>query len=154
MKFIKNTTIAIIILLSSFTMQAQKWKLENLRNLNKISMDEFKTQMKEVHKYSYYDKIESEMYNLFEYESADFVRKIGKFVYPDANESNIDYCTKDKTEFAAFKANLIKLGYKVIKSGVVAEFNYSDLKKGTDTIRMLAPKVNPNNNEYYSILIY
>ena len=154
MKFIKNTTIAIIILLSSFTMQAQKWELENVRNLNKISMDEFKTQMKDAHKYNYYDKIESEMYNLLEFESADFVRKIGKFVYPDAKENAIEYCTKDKTEFAAFKANLIKMGYKIIKSGTVSEFNYSDLKKGTDTIRMLTPKVNPNNNEYYSILIY
>ena len=154
MKFIKNTTIAIIILLSSFTMQAQKWELENLRNLNKISMNEFKTQMKDVYKYNYYDKTESEMYHLFEYESADFVRKIGKFVYPDDKENAVEYCTKDKTEFAAFKANLIKLGYKIIKSGTKYESNYSDLKKGNDTIRMLTPKVNPNNNEYYSIIIY
>ena len=149
----KKILSTLVALACACTMHAQKWELKDMRNLNKISMSDFKSQMKEIHKYSFFDKTESEMFNLFEYESGDFIHKIGKFEYPDSKQNCIEYCTKDKSEFAGFKANLIKLGYKISKSGILYGQKFSDLTKGTDTIRMLIPKDTVSNNEYFSIMV-
>lgn len=141
---------------------SQKLLIDELRNLNKMSMEDFKTSIKEKYNYSYSDKTESEDFLLFEYSNFtnNVNRTIGKFEYSkDISQNNISYTTTDKTEFTNFNINLVKLGYKEIGKGkIVGGENYKDYKLENFLVRLVFPKKQINKTyktaDQYSIIVY
>ena len=122
-----------------------------------MDMETFKTEIKRTYHYSYYDKTESEDYNLFEYDSPDYKRKISKFDYSnDKTQNRIEYTTVDKKEFEEFKSNMIKLKYKVTGTGTIpgTRETYTDYKLGNLDIRLLVPRKEAGVNEPFTIIIF
>jgi hypothetical protein len=125
---------------------SQKLSIDELRSLNKMSMQDFKTVVKEKYKYSYSDKTESDNFTLFQYSNFenDINRTSGKFRYPnDISQNSVEYTTTDKREFDNLNKELIKLGYKETGKGkIMGGDNYKDYKLNSFVVRMVFPKKN------------
>jgi hypothetical protein len=154
----------IVLLLTFLTLNvfAQKISLNDLSMLNKLSMQDFKTNIKEKYNYSYADKTESSDFVLFEYSnySNKTNRKVGKFEYTkDSTQNSIEYTTTDKKEFDAVNKEIIKLGYKQTGKGkIMGGGNYIDFTLNKYTVRLAFPKKQSNaefkTQDEYSIIVY
>jgi hypothetical protein len=85
-----------------------------------MDLTSFRKEIKEVHKYSYYDKTETDDFRLFEYDSPDYLNKVSKFDYVKNKSSNmIELSTTDEKIFASYKKTSLAL---VIKKQEQAKF--------------------------------
>jgi hypothetical protein len=159
---LKKLFCLFVIAFFSLNSYSQKLLLEELRSLNKLTMEDFRTTIKEKYNYSYSDKTESENFKLFQYSSFanDINRMIGKFEYPkNISQNSIEYTTTDKTEFSNLNQELLKLGYKEIAKGkIIGGENYKDYKLNNFVVRLVFPKKQIDKTyktaDQYSIIVY
>ncbi|WP_124584558.1 hypothetical protein [Pedobacter sp. KBW06] len=120
-----------------------------------MDLTSFRKEIKEVHKYSYYDKTETDDFRLFEYDSPDYVNKISKFDYVKDKSSNmIELSTTDEKAFAAYKKNILSLGYKETGTGKVPGGEaYKDYAKKELRLRLVFPKENTEPPKSYTIIV-
>ncbi|WP_223607103.1 hypothetical protein [Chryseobacterium sp. OSA05B] len=152
MNTIKIFLVILFCILLHTQMSGQAFKLEELAGFNKLDMAGFKAEIKK-HKYTFYDKTESPVFILFEYDSPDYTHKIGKFEYAeDKSQDNIEFQFKDKKEHDAYIKTILKAGYKQTEKGKILTGEiYLDYYKNKAQIRMVYPKTSKDN---YTILVF
>lgn len=152
MKISVNLLLLLFFILFQSPVSGQAFKLEELAAFNTLDMATFKTEIKK-HKYTFYDKTESPAFILFEYESPDYIYKIGKFEYTeDKSQDNIEFQFKDKKEYDAYLKAILGAGYKQTEKGkILTGESYLDYLKDKALIRMVQPKTAGDN---YTILVF
>ncbi|MBV8325789.1 hypothetical protein [Chryseobacterium sp.] len=144
---------SLFFVLLGIQVSAQTFTLEKLAEYNKISMPEFKNEMKKIN-YKFHDKTESAEFNLNEYESADYKFKIGKFVYSkDKSQDRIECEFPEQRDYHKYLSAVIGAGYKETGTGkIITKEPYVDYYKGKQHIRFILPKENQNGP--YSVLVF
>jgi hypothetical protein len=149
----------ILLIVSLFCVSnfafSQQFSIDQLRKFNEMDLTSFKKEIKEVHKYSYYDKTETEEFRLFEYDSPDYLNKVSKFDYLKDKSSNmIELSTTDEKIFAAYKKNILSLGYKETGTGKIPGGEvYKDYAKKELRLRLVFPKENTKPPKSYTIIV-
>ena len=101
----------------SIQVSAQTFTLEQLKGFNKLTMDEFKKEMKQL-KFRFYDRTEGLGFLLTEYEAPDYTSKIGKFEYKEEkSEDRIEFEFKEKKEYEQYLKLILATGYKETGKG-------------------------------------
>ncbi|MBB6369104.1 hypothetical protein [Chryseobacterium shigense] len=152
MNNLKIFLISIFCLLMHSHMSGQAFKLEELAAFNKLDMATFKTEIRK-HKYTFYDRTESPDFILFEYDSPDYVYKIGKFEYTGENsENHIEFQFKDKKDYNFYVKAVLAAGYKQTTTGkIITDEGYTDYFKNKSHIRIVEPE---NAEDSYTILVF
>lgn len=152
MNTLKIFLISLFCILLHTQVSGQAFKLEELAGFNQLSMAAFKTEIK-THQYTFYDKTESPVFILFEYDSPGYIYKIGKFEYTDdKSQDNIEFQFKDKKEHDAYIKAVLAAGYKQTEKGKIMTGEiYVDYFKNKAQIRMVYPKTSREN---YTILVF
>lgn len=153
MKTSTNLLLSLFFILFQSQVSGQAFKLEELAGFNRLDMASFKTEIKEQHKYTFYDKTESPAFILFEYDSPGYIYKIGKFEYTDdKSQDNIEFQFNDKKEHDAYIKAILAAGYKQTEKGkILTGENYVDYLKNKAQIRMVHPKTAKDN---YTIIVF
>lgn len=152
--------IIIVILFCLFIFNAanaQNFTLVKLQEFNLLTMSDFKTEVKNSG-FSYQDKTESAMFNLFEYikNENDNSYQIGKFEYKDNSQNCIQYTSSNKVEYDIFLKSIKTKGYKKTDSGkkygelfAIYKFKNSEIK-----VTFPDPKQSSDGLKSYTIIVY
>ncbi|MBP2615652.1 hypothetical protein [Chryseobacterium jejuense] len=150
-KIVSLLAILFCITLSS-QLYAQTFTLEQFAAFNKLGMADFKKEMKSLN-YSFYDKTEGLGFVVTEYETPDYLSKIGKFEYEDKSDDRIEYEFKTKKEYDQYVKIILASGYKETEKGkTLTKDSYVDYFKNKEQIRLITPKAGDNNP--YTILVF
>ncbi|WP_343687636.1 hypothetical protein [Chryseobacterium gleum] len=137
----------------SIHISAQKFTLEQLKGFNKLTMDDFKKEMKQL-KFRFYDRTEGLGFLLTEYEAPDYTSKIGKFEYKEEkSEDRIEFEFKEKKEYEQYLKLILATGYKETGKGkIITKEPYIDYYRNKEHIRMILPK--SGENASYTIIVF
>ncbi|MGR3854339.1 hypothetical protein [Chryseobacterium indologenes] len=137
----------------SIQVSAQTFTLEQLNSFNKLTMDEFKKEMKQL-QFKFYDRTEGLSFLLTEYEAPDYSSKIGKFEYKEEkSEDRIEFEFKDKKEHEQYLKLILAAGYKETEKGkIITKELYVDYYRNKEHIRMILPK--SRENASYTIIVF
>lgn len=149
----KTLALLLFLVLLSIHVSAQTFTLEQLKGFNKLTMDEFKKEMKQL-KFRFYDRTEGLGFLLTEYEAPGYTSKIGKFEYKEEkSEDRIEFEFKDKKEYEQFLKLILEGGYKETGKGkIVTKEPYRDYYRNKEHIRMVLPKA--GENVPYTIIVF
>ncbi|WP_160138511.1 hypothetical protein [Chryseobacterium sp. c4a] len=150
----KNISLLTILfcIISSVSLSAQAFTLEQFASFNKLGMGDFKKEMKNLN-YKFYDKTEGLGFVLAEYEAPDYKSKIGKFEYEDKSGDRIEYEFTSKKEYDQYVRIILDSGYKETEKGkTITKDSYVDYFKNKEHLRMVSPKDVKNNR--YAILVF
>ncbi|MCL8537099.1 hypothetical protein M9991_09520 [Chryseobacterium gallinarum] len=141
MRKIVGILVLLFFILSTIHIPAQTFSLEQLKSFNALSMADFKKEMKKLN-YTFYDKVESSEYSLYQYDSPGYQSKIGKFEFTATkSEDCIEYELPGKKEYEQYLKLVLKEGYKEAEKGkIITKEPYVDYYKNKDHIRMVLPK--------------
>lgn len=139
--------------LLSIQISAQTFTLEQLKGFNKLTMDEFKKEMKQL-QFKFYDRTEGLGFLLNEYDSPDYTSKIGKFEYAEEkSEDRIEFEFKTKKENDQYLKLILADGYKQTEKGkIITKESYVDYYKDKEHIRLILPK--SGENSPYTIIVF
>ncbi|WP_330745474.1 hypothetical protein [Chryseobacterium sp. CP-77] len=137
----------------SIQVSAQTFTLEQLNSFNKLTMDEFKKEMKQL-QFKFYDRTDGLSFLLTEYETPDYSSKIGKFEYKEEkSEDRIEFEFRDKKEYEQYLKLILAAGYKETEKGkIITKELYVDYYKNKEHIRMILPK--SGENAPYTIIVF
>ncbi|WP_278352926.1 hypothetical protein [Chryseobacterium gleum] len=137
----------------SIHISAQTFTLEQFKGFNKLTMDEFKKEMKHL-KFRFYDRTEGLGFLLTEYEAPDYTSKIGKFEYKEEkSEDRIEFEFKEKKEYEQYLKLILATGYKETGKGkIITKEPYIDYYRNKEHIRMILPK--SGENASYTIIVF
>ena len=137
----------------SIHISAQTFTLEQLKGFNKLTMDEFKKEMKQL-KFRFYDRTEGLGFLLTEYEAPDYTSKIGKFEYKEEkSEDRIEFEFRDKKEYDQYLKLILAAGYKETEKGkIITKELYIDYYKNKEHIRLVLPKTGESSP--YTIIVF
>ncbi|MDR6461480.1 hypothetical protein J2786_004638 [Chryseobacterium vietnamense] len=149
----KTLAFLLFSVLLSIHVSAQTFTVEQLKGFNKLTMDEFKKEMKQL-KFRFYDRTEGLSFLLTEYEAPDYTSKIGKFEYKEEkSEDRIEFEFKDKKEYDQFLKLILAGGYKETEKGkIITKESYVDYYRNKEHIRMILPKAGQKNP--YTIIVF
>lgn len=155
MKNYKLIPVIILLFFVSTSAFSQQFSIDQLRKFNEMDLSTFKKEIKEVYKYTYYDKTETDEFQLFEYDSPEYVNKISKFNYlKDKSLNTVELSTTDEKAFALYKKAIVSLGYKETKSGKIpGGETYKDYTKKELKLRLVFPKEKTEYKQSYTIII-
>lgn len=149
-----------VLFLFATSLFSQAITIQELRNLNQLTMESFRKELKENKNFSYYDKTETSEFSLFEYDKFenDQREKIGKFIYPNDTSSNrIEYSTTNKAQFEKLKKSIIESGYKPNGSGKIPGGElFTDYKMNQYKIRLVVPAkaATGDSRQEYTIVVF
>ncbi|TZF92327.1 hypothetical protein FW781_21545 [Chryseobacterium panacisoli] len=146
-------TLGLLLILLSIQISAQTFSLEQLNGFNKLTMDEFKKEMKQQ-KFKFYDRTEGLGFLLTEYEAPDYTSKIGKFEYKEEkSEDRIEFEFRDKKEYDQYLKLILAAGYKETQKGkIITKEPYIDYYKNKEHIRLILPKA--GESIPYTIIVF
>ncbi|MGE8535681.1 hypothetical protein KYG33_20100 [Chryseobacterium sp. D764] len=146
-------TLGLLLILLSIQISAQTFSLEQLNGFNKLTMDEFKKEMKQQ-KFKFYDRTEGLGFLLTEYEAPDYTSKIGKFEYTEEkSEDRIEFEFKEKKEYDHYLKLILAAGYKETGKGkIITKEPYRDYYRNKEHIRLILPK--PGESSPYTIIVF
>lgn len=149
----KTLGLLLFSMVFSIQISAQTFTLEQLKGFNKLTMDEFKKEMKQL-KFKFYDKTEGLSFLLTEYEAPDYTSKIGKFEYKEEkSEDRIEFEFKEKKEYDQYLKLILSAGYKETEKGkIITKEPYIDYYRNKEHIRMILPK--SGENAPYTIIVF
>lgn len=149
----KTLALLLFLVLLSIHVSAQTFTLEQLKGFNKLTMDEFKKEMKQL-KFRFYDRTEGLGFLLTEYEAPDYTSKIGKFEYKEEkSEDRIEFEFRDKKEYDQYLKLILAAGYKETEKGkIITKESYVDYYRNKEHIRMILPKLGENAS--YTIIVF
>ncbi|SMO84443.1 hypothetical protein SAMN06265171_108182 [Chryseobacterium rhizoplanae] len=146
-------TLGLLLILLSIQISAQTFTLEQLKGFNKLTMDEFKKEIKQQ-KFKFYDRTEGLGFLLTEYEAPDYTSKIGKFEYKEEkSEDRIEFEFKEKKEYDQYLKLVLADGYKATEKGkIITKEPYVDYYKDKEHIRLILPKTGESSP--YTIIVF
>ena len=149
----KTLGLLLFSVLLSIQLSAQTFKLEQLNGFNKLTMNEFKKEMKEL-QFQFYDRTEGLGFLLTEYDSPDYTSKIGKFEYKEEkSEDRIEFEFKDKKEYDQYLKLILADGYKETEKGkIITKEPYIDYYRNKEHIRLILPK--SGESSPYTIIVF
>lgn len=149
----KTLAFLLFSMVLSIQISAQAFTLEQLKGFNKLTMDEFKKEMKQL-KFKFYDKTEGLSFLLTEYEAPDYTSKIGKFEYKEEkSEDRIEFEFKEKKEYDQYLKLILADGYKATEKGkIITKEPYVDYYKNKEHIRLILPKT--GESYPYTIIVF
>lgn len=149
----KTIGLLLFSVLLSIQVSAQTFTLEQLNGFNKLTMDEFKKEMKQL-QFKFYDRTEGLGFLLIEYDSPDYTSKIGKFEYAgEKSEDRIEFEFKDKKEYDKYLKLILAAGYKETEKGkIITKEPYVDYYRNKEHIRLILPKAGQKNP--YTIIVF
>lgn len=149
----KTLGLILFLVVLSIQVSAQTFTVEQLNGFNKLTMDEFKKEMKQL-QFKFYDRTEGLSFLLTEYEAPDYTSKIGKFEYKEEkSEDRIEFEFKDKKEYDQYLKLILAAGYKETQKGmIITKEPYVDYYKNKENIRLILPKAGQKNP--YTIIVY
>lgn len=149
----KTLGLLLFSVLLSIQVSAQTFTLEQLKGFNKLTMDEFKKEMKQL-KFRFNDKTEGLGFVLTEYDSPDYTSKVGKFEYVEKkSEDRIEFEFKEKKEYEQFLKLILAGGYKETEKGkIITKESYVDYYRNKEHIRLILPKT--GENAPYTIIVF
>lgn len=149
----KTLGLLLFSVVLSIQASAQTFTLEQFKGFNKLTMDEFKKEMKQL-KFRFYDRTDGLGFLLTEYEAPGYTSKIGKFEYKEEkSKDRIEFEFKDKKEYEQFLKLILEGGYKEIGKGkIVTKEPYRDYYRNKEHIRMVLPKA--GENVPYTIIVF
>lgn len=149
----KTLGLLLFSVVLSIQASAQTFTLEQLKGFNKLTMDDFKKEMKQL-KFRFYDRTEGLGFLLTEYEAPDYTSKIGKFEYKEEkSEDRIEFEFKEKKEYDQYLKLILATGYKETGKGkIITKEPYIDYYRNKEHIRMILPK--SGENASYTIIIF
>jgi len=155
MKNYKKILFIVLLFCVSNSAFSQQFSIDQLRKFNEMDLAAFKKEIKEVHKYSYYDKTQTDEFHLFEYDSPDYVNKISKFDYLKDKSSNmVEFSTTDEKLFNSYKKNILSLGYKETGTGKIPGGEvYKDYAKKELRLRLVFPKEDTQPPKSYTVIV-
>jgi len=145
--------LLLFSVLLSIQASAQTFTLEKLNGFNKLTMDEFKKEMKQL-QFQFYDRTEGLGFLLTEYDSPDYTSKIGKFEYKEEkSEDRIEFEFKNKKEYEQYLKLILAAGYKETEKGkIITKEPYIDYYRNKDHIRLILPKT--GESFPYTIIVF
>ncbi|QBA22802.1 hypothetical protein EU348_17125 [Chryseobacterium indologenes] len=149
----KALGLLLFSVILSIQVSAQTFTLEQLNSFNKLTMDEFKKEMKQL-QFKFYDRTDGLSFLLTEYETPDYSSKIGKFEYKEEkSEDRIEFEFKDKKEYEQYLKLILAAGYKETEKGkIITKELYVDYYKNKEHIRLILPK--SGENAPYTIIVF
>ncbi|MCD9617812.1 hypothetical protein [Chryseobacterium gleum] len=149
----KTLGLLLFSVVLSIQASAQTFTLEQLKGFNKLTMDEFKKEMKQL-KFRFYDRTEGLGFLLTEYEAPDYTSKIGKFEYKEEkSEDRIEFEFRDKKEYDQYLKLILAAGYKETEKGkIITKELYTDYYKNKEHIRLVLPKT--GDSSPYTIIVF
>ncbi|MGX5687197.1 hypothetical protein ACWKWW_21830 [Chryseobacterium cucumeris] len=149
----KTLGLLLFSVVLGIQVSAQTFTLEQLNSFNKLTMDEFKKEMKQL-QFKFYDRTEGLSFLLTEYEAPDYSSKIGRFEYKEEkSEDRIEFEFKDKKEHEQYLKLILAAGYKETEKGkIITKELYVDYYKNKEHIRMILPK--SGENAPYTIIVF
>lgn len=149
----KTLGLILFSVLLSIQVSAQTFTLEQLNNFNKLTIDEFKKEMKQL-QFKFYDRTEGLSFLLTEYEAPDYSSKIGRFEYKEEkSEDRIEFEFKDKKDYEQYLKLILAAGYKETEKGkIITKELYVDYYKNREHIRLILPK--SGENAPYTIIVF
>ncbi|UKB78651.1 hypothetical protein [Chryseobacterium sp. MEBOG07] len=149
----KTLGLLLFSVLLSIQVSAQTFTLKQLKGFNKLTMDEFKKEMKQL-QFKFYDRTEGLGFLLNEYDSPDYTSKIGKFEYPEEkSKGSIEFEFKDKKEYDQYLKLILAAGYKETEKGkIITKEPYIDYYSNKEHIRLILPKAGQKNP--YTIIVF
>ncbi|WP_223601782.1 hypothetical protein [Chryseobacterium sp. GVT01B] len=137
----------------SIQVSAQTFTVEQLKGFNKLTMEEFKKEMKQL-QFKFYDITEGLSFLLTEYEATDYTSKIGKFEYKEEkSEDRIEFEFKDKKEYDQYLKLILSAGYKEMEKGkIITKEPYVDYYRNKEHIRLILPKTGESSP--YTIIVF
>lgn len=148
-------TLAFLLFSMIFSIQisAQTFTVEQLKGFNKLTMEEFKKEMKQL-QFKFYDRTEGLSFLLTEYEATDYTSKIGKFEYKEEkSEDRIEFEFKDKKEYDQYLKLILSAGYKETEKGkIITKEPYVDYYRNKEHIRLILPKTGESSP--YTIIVF
>jgi hypothetical protein len=148
----KTLALLLFSVLLSIHVSAQTFTVEQLKGFNKLTMDEFKKEIKQL-KFRFYDRTEGLGFVLTEYDSPDYTSKIGKFEYKEKSEDRIEFEFKDKKEYDQYLKLILSAGYKETEKGkIITKEPYVDYYRNKEHIRMILPKTGESSP--YTIIVF
>ena len=155
MKNYRQLLFIILLFCVSNAAFSQQFSIDQLRKFNEMDFTSFRKEIKEIYKYSYYDKTETDDFRLFEYDSPDYVNKISKFDYVKEKSSNmVELSTTDEKLFTSYKKNILSLGYKETGTGKIPGGEvYKDYSRKELRLRLVFPKESTKPPKSYTIIV-
>lgn len=149
----KSLGLLLFSVVLNIQVSAQTFTVEQLKGFNKLTMEEFKKEMKQL-QFKFYDRTEGLSFLLTEYESPDYTSKIGKFEYKEEkSEDRIEFEFKDKKEYEQYLKLILAAGYKETEKGkIITQELYVDYYKNREHIRLILPK--SGENAPYTIIVF
>ncbi|WP_313004314.1 hypothetical protein [Chryseobacterium gleum] len=149
----KTLGLLLFSVVLSIQVSAQTFTLEQFKGFNKLTMEEFKKEMKQL-KFRFYDRTEGLGFLLAEYETPDYTSKIGKFEYKEEkSEDRIEFEFRDKKEYDQYLKLILAAGYKETEKGkIITKESYVDYYRNKEHIRMILPK--SGENASYTIIVF
>ncbi|MBB6329058.1 hypothetical protein HNP24_000008 [Chryseobacterium sediminis] len=149
----KTLGLILFSVVLSIQISAQTFTLEQLKGFNKLTMDEFKKEMKQL-KFKFYDRTEGLGLLAIEYDSPDYTSKIGKFEYTEEkSQDSIEFTFKDKKEYDQYLKLMLAGGYKETEKGkIITKEPYVDYYKNKEHIRVILPKAGQSTP--YTIIVF
>lgn len=149
----KTLALLLFSVLLSIHVSAQTFTVEQLKGFNKLTMDEFKKEMKQL-KFRFYDRTEGLGFVLTEYDSPEYTSKIGKFEYTEEkSEDRIEFEFKEKKEYEQFLKLILAGEYKETEKGkIITKELYIDYYKNKEHIRFVLPKTGESSP--YTIIVF
>ncbi|MCC3217813.1 hypothetical protein LIV57_21335 [Chryseobacterium sp. X308] len=149
----KTLGLLLFSVLLSIQVSAQTFTVEQLKGFNKLTMDEFKKEMKQL-QFRFYDRTEGLSFLLTEYDSPDYTSKIGKFEYKEEkSEDRIEFEFKEKKEYNQYLKLILSAGYKEAEKGkIITKEPYVDYYRNKEHIRMILPKTGESSP--YTIIVF
>ena len=137
----------------SIQVSAQTFTIEQLKGFNKLTMDGFKKEMKQL-QFKFYERTEGLSFLLTEYEAPDYTSKIGKFEYKEEkSEDRIEFEFKDKKEYDQYLKLILAAGYKETQKGkIITKEPYVDYFRNKEHIRLMLPKA--GESIPYTIIVF
>jgi len=149
----KTLVFLLFSMIFSIQISAQTFTLEQLKGFNKLTMEEFKKEMKQL-QFKFYDRTEGLSFLLTEYDSPDYASKIGKFEYKEEkSEDRIEFEFKDKKEYDQYLKLILSAGYKETEKGkIITKEPYVDYHRNKEYIRLILPKTGESSP--YTIIVF
>lgn len=149
----KTLGLLLFSVLLGIQASAQTFTLEKLNGVNKLTMDEFKKEMKQL-QFQFYDRTEGLGFLLTEYDSPDYTSKIGKFEYKEEkSEDRIEFEFKNKKEYDQYLKLMLAAGYKETEKGkIITKEPYVDYYRNKEHVRLILPKT--GESFPYTIIVF
>lgn len=149
----KTLGLLLFSVILSIQVSAQTFTVEQLKGFNKLTMEEFKKEMKQL-QFKFYDRTEGLGFLLTEYEAPDYSSKIGKFEYKEEKyEDRIEFEFNDKKDYEQYLKLILTAGYKETEKGkIITKEPYTDYYRNKEHIRLILP--NAGESTPYTIIVF